>query len=418
MLQQYLLIVIQQRRASKGIMSETDRGRIRTVETLRPYTLLNYRYIVEQVLGAGGFGITYSVLDIQTGQKKVIKELYPAMTVERNMGNRKVEVTAGKEVYFQQLRQNFVNEARILKDLQGKEGIVPVYDLFNQNGTSYYVMEYLKGQTLRIAVDICGKMQWSELSPFIGDVVEALDVLHGKNLLHRDVSPDNIILGENKKGWLIDYGSVRTYLGNKNFTAFLKKAFAPLEQYYTNGRQGPWTDIYALSTTLYYVLGGQLPPDAVDRKVGKQVTLLSTLSSTLPSHVAKAIHKGMALEISERYQSMRDYKKALFPVKKAVIVRCLAGVFLGKTWKLMNGGILTVGRDTGCSVRYPEETRGVSRKQCIILYKDDGGCFLLDEGSRYGTFVSGRRIAVCSWMSISPGTIISFGREQYRIEEG
>lgn len=381
---------------------------------------LHGRYWLGNVLGRGGFGITYAAWDMIANQRVAVKELYPSMDVSRGSDSCTVQILDGQEEYFSQVYHCFEKEARTLMELQD-DGVVRLYHVFTDNNTIYYVMEYLDGQDMAGVLKQNGPMSWSALAPILKTVLNALNSLHERGMIHRDISPDNIFITLEGRARLIDFGSVRTYQGTRSFTSFVKPNFAPYEQYKAHGKQGPWTDVYALSVTAYYALTGQLPPSAPDRKLNDNAVPVGRLCPQLPSHVAAGIQKGMCVSIEGRCQSARELSDLLFPGENVItdsrVLYSCAGAMSGQSWRLRPGTRLTIGRQ-GCSILYPSERREVSRTQCTICMDGSGRVMVRDEGSRNGTYCGGVRLQPGTWYQLQPGHVVTFANnhEQYRIQ--
>lgn len=399
----------------------------RRADALPLGTVLHGRYRIGEVLGNGGFGITYSVWDHLERRRVAVKELYPCSAVYRGRDRLTVTPMAGQENVLEELRQRFEQEASLLLQLRGQSNLVKVYELFRDNGTSYYTMEYLEGSDLQSWVKRNGPMMWPTLEPMAVELLQTLAQLHRKNLIHRDISPDNLFLTTDHHIHLIDFGSVRTYRGNRNFTVHLKEHFAPWEQYISNGRQGPWTDIYALSVTLYYLLSGKLPPKAGERMNGTPTVPLRVLVPNVPERVAAAIEKGMNPDIEGRIPDAEHFLQALgrnvsdtMPQPGRVTggggwwIQGQSGVYAGRRRLLEAETEVYFGRQPGCQIVFPEQTRGVSRRQCAIYVKRDGALLVRDAGSSYGTFLSGQRLTN-GWTAAQPGSLLQFGGEAFRL---
>lgn len=352
-------------------------------------TMLRGRYRVERPLGQGGFGITYSAWDMTTRNHVAVKELFPSNSVQRGKDRSTVLVNCGQEASFAHMRKSFEQEAKTLIQLQNQEGIVRLLHLFSENETAYYVMELLEGEDMGHWLRRCGPISWEQLTPLLKTLLKALKRIHDVGLIHRDISPENIFLTSSGVR-LIDFGSVRSYQGINHFTAYIKHCYAPWEQYLTEGHQGPWTDVYALCVTAYYSLSGKLPPPATERRMNDTVKPLETLCPWLPQDVCRAIHKGMAVQIGNRYQDMDQLYRALFhaPMQGAenhAGILCLRGIYAGRSWKLPSGSILRIGRNPECEIVYPPEFQGVSRLQCTFCRTAEGRLLVRDENSRFGT---------------------------------
>lgn len=386
-------------------------------------TMLRGRYRIEKPLGQGGFGITYSALDTKTYNRVAIKELFPSRNVRRSPDSRTVMVQPGQEDTFNYMRSSFEQEAGALIQLQSQEGVVRLMHLFGENNTAYYVMELLEGEDLKQRLKREGTMGWDQLAPIMKTVMNALEQIHSAGMIHRDISPDNIFLTESGAR-LIDFGSVRAYQGDNHFTALVKRNFAPWEQYLTNGHQGPWTDVYSLCVTAYYVLSGQLPPPAPERKMNDKLVPLDNLCPGLPKTVCAAIHQGMVVMPEKRYQNVMQLRKAL-QLDGAVGVTdyhmgsvvCVRGGFVGRHWNLSPGTALRIGRNRDCDVSYPADYHGVSRVQCTIFRTADGRYMVRDERSSFGTRIQamGKSVALepGKWYSADGAKVLFGGQEEY-----
>lgn len=401
----------------------------RRTDALPLRSVLKQRYIIGEVLGNGGFGITYSAWDTKFNNRVAIKELYPRKDVCRDEDDATIKVIGGQEEYFSDLMIRFENEAELLQSLGRECDVVKVYDLFRANGTAYYSMEYLDGCDLRNYLLKNGPLKWEFLKPRLQEVLKTLEVLHSKNLIHRDISPDNLFLTKDNKLRLIDFGSVRTYQGATSFTVFLKQHFAPWEQYKSNGKQGPYTDIYALSVTVYMLLTGKLPPKAPDRVAGTQVIPLKTLCPQVPDKVSKAVEKGMNLKAEDRFQSAAEYLHALMgtaappppppppppsptilPTSVAYWIQGRTGFYAGKRKKLDKGREIRLGRLEHNDIPFPINTYGVSRNQCSLFISASGELFVKDNKSAYGTYINDKKVNE-NWTKVASGSYLRVGGE-------
>lgn len=379
------------------------------------------RYCLGRVVGKGGFGITYLAWDRKWNRRIVIKELYPQNEVSRNKKSMFLVPVKGAEEDFEHLKLRFSQEAQVLHTLQNYPEIVKVYHLFEEYGTVYYAMEYLEGENLGERLKRDGKMSWQQLEKPIFTVLRSLQILHEKGLFHRDISPGNLFVLSDGGMRLIDFGSVRSYVGSGNFTTILNACYAPNELYDPAGRQGPWSDVYSLSITLYHVMTGVLPPKAQDRIASMGIRgidsakLLSDLHPDAPGHVQRAVEKGMSLKIQDRWQSAAEFMKALYPVRPAARLACVAGSFQGREYPVTPGQIITVGRSPEAKIRYPENIRTISRNQCSFLSDNRGILYVKDDGSSNGTFVDGGRIVPGQWIMIKKNQIVRFASEVYQV---
>lgn len=242
-------------------------------------SLLNNRYYVAKSLGAGGFGITYLGLDLNLNLKVAIKEFYPTGYVNRNntvSANVDIEATGKTRDFVLKGCQQFMQEARALARFVNEPGIVGVRDYFQANSTAYIVMDYLEGSTLKDQLIQNGVLPADYVLQLLTPVMRSLDVIHQLGIIHRDISPDNIMLvGGVPK--LLDFGAARDISHNKSLSVLLKEGYAPEEQYRSKGHQGPWTDVYALSATLYKCITGITPEAGVQRLYADELQAPSTL---------------------------------------------------------------------------------------------------------------------------------------------
>ena len=236
---------------------------------IEPGTLLYDRYIVGKVLGYGGFGVTYLGWDGKLEQKVAIKEYLPGEFSTRMPGQSQVTVFNGeKNEQFHDGLRKFVEEAKHLAKFQNEQGIVKIFDSFEENDTAYIIMEYLDGETLteylRREKTIPEDVAVAMLTP----VMESLQAVHDEGLLHRDIAPDNIFLTKSGEVKLIDFGASRyaTTSHSRSLTVIIKPGYSPEEQYRSRGDQGPHTDVYAIAATLYKMITGKTPPDAMERR--------------------------------------------------------------------------------------------------------------------------------------------------------
>ena len=236
---------------------------------LVPGTLVKQRYKIGRVLGEGGFGITYIGIDTVLNLKVAIKEFYMSGYVNRNHdASPNVFATLGTHRdTFEKNREKFLNEARVLAQFYGEAGIVGVRDFCEENGTAYIIMDFLNGVDLKTYLEQKGRLAPEEAVKLLMPVMTSLQHVHAEGIIHRDISPDNIMVMEDGSTKLLDFGAAReiSQTDIKSLSVILKPGYAPEEQYRSKGRQGPWTDVYALAATLYKCIVGATPDDAMER---------------------------------------------------------------------------------------------------------------------------------------------------------
>lgn len=282
-------------------------------------TVLAGQYTIEKVLGQGGFGITYRAVDYQTKQKVAVKEFFPDTLAYREMttvisypGERSENYVYGKE--------NFLQEAQTLAEFIGNEGIVRIHSYFEENGTAYFVMDYIDGQSFDDYIkEKGGKLDVEETQNILIPVMDALESVHSKGIVHRDVTPDNIYITNDGKVKLLDFGAARYSLGDKSrsLDVILKHGFAPKEQYTRRGKQGPFTDVYSLAATFYFAITGKRPPDSVERLDEDDLVPPSNLGVNITDYQENAILQALSVQPADRFQSMTAFKMALFNGKTA-----------------------------------------------------------------------------------------------------
>ena len=263
---------------------------------LQPGWEIAGRYRIESVIGIGGFGITYRAYDKKLACTIALKEYFPSGITNRIPGSKEVILYAGKRTEeFRQGYARFLNEAQNMMQFHSVPNIVQVREYFEENGTAYIVMEYLRGHTLKTEIERA-PLEW-ERTVAIGAVVcDALAALHRKGIVHRDVSPDNIFLCDDGKIKLIDFGAARVSVQQTPLTVVFKDCFTPPEQYSRSAHQGPQTDIYALGATLYTAMLGKKPESALNRWPTDHLKAPHALKPEIPEPVSNAVMQALALE--------------------------------------------------------------------------------------------------------------------------
>ena len=283
---------------------------------LRKGTRLIGRYIIEGVLGQGGFGITYLGIDELHEKKVAIKEFFPQGIVTRNIEYQDtVTVTfVGEKDNYEKGKERFLKEARTMAKFSKDEGIVKALDFFEINNTAYIVMEYLEGVTLKQYLRENQRIAPEDLIELLVPLIESLDEIHSQGMIHRDISPDNIMVLPDGRIKLMDFGAARDYtdFGEKSLSIVLKPGYAPPEQYQTHGIQGPWTDIYALCATMYKCITGENPPDAIERVMDDHLKKISAFGISVLPQIEEAIIKGMSVAANDRYQNVGDFCEDLY----------------------------------------------------------------------------------------------------------
>lgn len=287
-----------------------------TAVYLKPGTVLNDKYLVGKALGYGGFGITYVGWDRNLSRKVCIKEYFPRNLSRRvSLEQSTVTVEEREQIdRFQTGLRQFLEEARSLANLANVKGIVKIHSFFEANHTGYIIMEYLEGQDVKgILKAEGGKFAYEKAEYIILTVLHTLNEIHKKNVLHRDIAPDNIFVTTEGVIKLIDFGAAKhaAAQANTNAEILLKEGYAPLEQYRRDTRQGTYTDIYAVAALFYRLLTGKKPPSARSRF--KQDTLLSIsqMGVQVPDYAEMAIMTSLSLQPQHRLQTAYEFMEAL-----------------------------------------------------------------------------------------------------------
>jgi serine/threonine protein kinase len=296
---------------------------------LPPGTILNGRYLTGKVLGVGGFGITYLGYDLTLDIKVAIKEYMPSGLATRYKDGYTVTLTGHVDKEYAAGMERFLEEARILAKLQNLPNIVSVQNYFKENSTAYFVMEYIEGMSLKEYLsERGGSISYPEALAILLPVMKALTEVHTLNLMHRDISPDNIYITTSGESRLLDFGAARFSMGdNKSVSVILKHGYAPEEQYSSHGNQGPWTDIYAMGATLYHCVTGIVPPDSIERIQNDTLKKPSEMGVRLPASMERALLKALSIKAEDRYPNMHAFIDALSGKKSDTVAdRVTAGV--------------------------------------------------------------------------------------------
>jgi len=213
-------------------------------------TILKERYKIEKVLGRGGFGITYKAVDESLQIVVAIKEYVSEKIVKEERGRK---------------------EAQIAATFYDLDGVVSIRDYFTENKTSYIVMDYVKGISVRNFIKQQGRMNGKDVLEQMRPILKSMTKIHDCGVVHRDISADNLMITREGRLLLIDFGAASLNRDGKDLhTVIFKRGFAPIEQYRQEGEIGPWTDIYALCATIYFMITGMVPEDAMERWINDE----------------------------------------------------------------------------------------------------------------------------------------------------
>ncbi len=295
---------------------------------LVPGTILAGRYMAGRVIGEGGFGITYIGRDLVLDIIIAVKEYFPlAYGVRGARESNDNTIYANDDAnstdnIYQKGLDRFYKEAKILSQFHMLEGIVLVRDFFYENQTAYIVMDYINGINLKKYVKENGKIAGDMALQLMQPVIRSLGMIHQSGIIHRDISPDNLIMAEDGRLVLVDFGSAQIEEGNitRSITVMFKRGFTPEEQYISRGKQGAWTDIYALCANIYYMVTGVVPDEAVERMLDDKLAGLSVFPDINISGTQKdAVMRGMSVKPEERFQTIQELYDILYNKDKIVL---------------------------------------------------------------------------------------------------
>ena len=284
---------------------------------LAPGTVLHLHYRINSVIGQGGFGITYDGTDLKLDMHVAIKEYFPNPMASRQTSvSNDVTCSAHTVNLYEQGMNNFLKEARNMAKFAGESDFVSVHDYFAENNTAYIIMEFVEGQNLKQYMQKYGRLTLSDSMPIIMPVMNALEKIHAKNMIHRDVSPSNIMILSDGRVRLLDFGAAKDIsLETQNMTtmsAVYKMGYSPIEQLTRDMNQGPYSDIYALCATIYEMLTGSTPPSPLNRLSGSaELIPPSRLGVSISASQEEALLRGLAVNPSERIQTISELRNAL-----------------------------------------------------------------------------------------------------------
>lgn len=274
-------------------------------------TKLHGRYIIGGAIGRGGFGVTYLAYDTTEKKTVAVKEYFPSMLAMRSRSRHVIPNSEKSAEQFNIGAEKFFDEAELVRQFNGNPNIVSIYECFYENNTAYYIMEYLDGITLEKYVKKYGALN-SEQTAYIADkLTMALIVLHSGKVLHRDISPDNLMLCKDGKVKLLDFGAARQFLsdGTLGYTVMMKTGFSPMEQYSQDTKLDIRADIYSTGTLLYYALTGNVPESPYKRL--ENDSTFSKNAANANAELWRVIEKATAVMPSERYQSVGEFRDEL-----------------------------------------------------------------------------------------------------------
>ncbi len=270
-------------------------------------------YCITGVIGQGGFSIVYLAYEASLDRTIAIKEFFPTVLAQRSAGHSVAVVSSSNQPIFKVGLESFLREAK----LQAKffhPALVEVIRVWEQNNSAYIAMRYHRGQNLRDMKRSGMDLGAEQILSFVKPIFDALSLLHAHNVIHRDVSPDNILIRETGEPVLLDLGAARTVVAGMTqaLTTVLKPGYAPIEQYADDGalEQGPWTDVYGLAAVVYFLYVGKAPPQAVTRIVSDSMAG-DELLAPVPSALRPVLRNALAVLPANRYRTIAEFRSAL-----------------------------------------------------------------------------------------------------------
>lgn len=401
-------------------------------------SILQDRYQIQKVLGSGGFGITYKAMDLLNQSVCAVKEYVPMGICTRlEDGITLQSWSQESERRFAHGKMRFLEEAQLLLEVANIPNIVRVTDYFEENDTAYYVMEYLDGVSIK---DFRNRYPEKKIPfPIAYEILvvvgQSLDRVHSRcRLLHRDISPDNIVLTKNGIVKLIDFGTAKHICknGDQSFTVSYKPGFTPPEQYRSKCPQGPYTDVYALAGTFYFMICGKMLPDSMERIAGTTYTPAYELASDVTRQISVVLDKALNTDYKKRYQTVEAFLEELKQAKKTaevapgmrLVQEHKETIFVYEKEKLLfeyqlhGDEMIGVGRvREGNDIVLPGK-REVSRYHCYIEYNSSKQCFFVKNISTNGTFYKGNLLEKERVYPIRKGETITLATDAYILQLG
>ncbi len=313
-------------------------------------TILRGRYLVGRVLGQGGFGITYIGWDLPLERAVAIKEYYPAGQVTRYPSTgSKVQWYSSQK--YQEARtagmELFLREARKMSRLDGIPQVVQVLELFQENNTAYIAMAYVKGETLQARIDRTGPMSWPEVKKLFLPIIQAMGEVHKAGLIHRDISPDNLMIESGGTARILDLGAAKDIepMARLSSIQVAKRGFSPPEQYMQKGGSGTQTDVYSLAATMYFALTGIAPPPSIDRMDGTPIQWDLEQLRQVPAYAIRCLKQALILQSRERTQTMGEFARDLTQAPKGLLKKRMALIACAAVVLCSTIGIFTLAKD-------------------------------------------------------------------------
>ena len=330
---------------------------------------LNHRYKVQRVIAEGGMGLVYFGFDEVLQTQVSIKEFFPRKYSMRQGGKELRPYEGEAEEFFKSGLEKFINEARTLARFGSYDSVVSTRDFFYENNTGYIVMDYIDGVTVRELIEKEGKMKPERVLALMKPVLYAMSAIHEAGLLHRDIAPDNLILRSNGSLVLIDFGTAR-FLNDdeeKTMTIYYKSGYSASEQYAPDMEKGPFTDLYGICATMYYMLTGIKPQESIQRILKDRVVPLENFHNiSLEKEKKELIMQGMAIQSSERIKNVDALYEGLYKEAEAESKKGVKGMVYKIALLIVIFSIMFVCVKIGASYSEKEVTVPVASQTPIV----------------------------------------------------
>lgn len=389
--------------------------------------MLQNRYCIGKVLGAGGFGITYKAFDSLNRTYCAVKEYVPSEIVNgREEGTTQLSLRSQAVLEdFEHGKKRFMNEAQLLKQMNYMDSVVHITDYFMENGTAYFVMEYLDGVTVsELKKAYGGRIPCNDALYIIRQTGQVLQEVHSKiRIFHRDISTQNIMVMEDGKVKLIDFGNAKYLTGKEtqNLTVILKRGFAPPEQYSSVSRQGSFTDVYALAATFYDMVSGIMIPEAMDRSIYHESYVpLCELGIGISKQISDAVDHALVMEPAKRTQTAAEFLEEMGltePQKQIPFLEILTGTEAGR-YQMPEHIAVSLGRTRKENGIQLCDSNQISHFHCEVFFDNLQNQFYLEDHSTNGTYIDGRRLKKNEITLLVPGTIVTLGNGIYTFRVG
>lgn len=407
---------------------------------LAPFTSVgNGRFLLGAILGAGGFGITYAAYDNKMRMRCSIKEYAPLNIAVRQVNSTELVVAdESKRKIYQHGRKRFYEEAEALYKCRDIPEIVSLIGYFQENNTAYFAMEYIEGLTLRNYAKLYPNRRVAEKKAveIVSKTCIALEQVHSKtHIFHRDISPENIMIMRDEGIKLIDFGSAKNLDGaNSRFSIVLKPGFAPPEQYISTGKQGRYTDVYALAGTLYFLLSGQTLPPAPERASGVTYVKLKDMGYGITPALSDAIDRGLILKVEDRIQTAAEFGNAISdacglpaisgsrpPMTGTAAkpyVEVVSGIMNHAKWYLPPDKNVLLGRSEEDDI-VTQGSQMISNKHITVRYVTATNSFqITDMGSTNGTYRNDVHLLPHHTYEMTDGAVIELGAGVMKLKVG